>query len=121
MSGAMICTFLCVADQYPFAVSGDDVPYPNGTVIASGDECASTSSERANRVVVTLEVKFMVRVIVDILLRIVTLAVYEMRVTYHNCTPLKGQLRYHPRHNICTLRLRVEATSIPAASDPCYR
>lgn len=61
-------TFLSVAGENPLALPSDDVPDAHVGVIASGDQRPSSSSERANCMLMTLQMKLVIGVFVYILL-----------------------------------------------------
>ena len=83
-------------DENPLAVPSDDVPDPDGAVIAPGNEGTPPRSEGTNRMVMSLEVELVVRVILDVLLRSLT------------STPQKVQ-------SMSTLRTSEGSTSVSSA------
>lgn len=66
--------FLSVTNEDPLAFPGDDVPNTHMGVVTSRDKCSSSSGESANRMIMPLQMEFMVWVLVHILLQM-----YELR------------------------------------------
>jgi hypothetical protein len=64
-----------VPGKHPLALAADDVPHPDRAVVAARDERAAAGGERADGVVVALEMQQVVRVVVDVVLGGVDLGV----------------------------------------------
>ena len=61
-------TFLSVTVEDPLALPGDDVPDPHMGIIAPRNKCSPSGGESTNRVLMTLQMKFVVWVLVHVLL-----------------------------------------------------
>ena len=57
-------TFISVAGQDPLAFSTNDIPDTDAPVIAPRDKCSSSSGESKNKVLVSLQMQFVVWVLV---------------------------------------------------------
>jgi len=62
-------TFLGVANKKPFLFAGDDIPYADGTIVATRNESSTSCGQSSYGMVVTWEVEAMVRVVLAILWR----------------------------------------------------
>ena len=62
-------TFLSVADEEPFLFSGDDIPYADSTIVAARNEGSTSSGQSSYSMVMAWEVEAMVRVVLAVLQR----------------------------------------------------
>ena len=62
-------TFLSVTAKYPLALACDDVPNANGAIVAAGHEHATSSCQSTYGMIMTFQVKLVVRIFFHILLQ----------------------------------------------------
>jgi hypothetical protein len=60
-----------MSDEDPFTFSGDNIPNTNGAIVAARDESSTTSGESANGMIMALQMEFVIRIIFNILGRVV--------------------------------------------------
>lgn len=63
-----ILTLLRVPYKDPSKLTSNDIPHPNSAIVAARDQCAASSGQRSNSVVVALEKVLVIWVLIRVLL-----------------------------------------------------